>query len=137
MAKAFRDLKVWQLAMDLTAEVYRLTELFPKTEQYGITAQVRRCAVSIPSNIAEGSGRATKRDFANFVSIARGSNYELETQILIAVRLGFCSEKSASRTLGLSAEVGKLLKGLNAFLQLAPSVATPTAPKQKPRNLET
>ena len=117
MSKAFRDLVVWQKAMELTVAVYRITSDFPKAELYGLTSQMRRCAASIPSNIAEGSGRATRRDFAQFVCIARGSNYELETQIELAGRLGFVQKTSVEAILHRSAEVGKLLKGLLLHLK--------------------
>ncbi len=93
MSKAFRDLDIWQRAMDLTTEVYRLTEAFPKHEIYGLTSQMRRCAVSVPSNIAEESARNTKRDFANFAAIAKGSNAELQTQLIIASRLGYLHQE--------------------------------------------
>ena len=117
MSKAFRDLLVWQKAMELTVAVYRITSEFPKAEMYGLTSQMRRCAASIPSNIAEGAGRATRRDFAQFVCIARGSNYELETQIELADRLGFAQKASVDEILHRSAEVGKLLKGLLLHLK--------------------
>ena len=89
MAKSFRDLKVWNLAVDMSMLVYAVTAGFPKSEMFGLSSQMRRAAVSIPSNIAEGSARGTKKDFKQFVSIARGSNCELQTQLLIAARLGF------------------------------------------------
>lgn len=117
MSKAFRDLLVWQKAMDLTVAVYRVTSEFPKAELYGLTSQMRRSAASIPSNIAEGSGRATRRDFAQFVCIARGSNYELETQIELAGRLGFAERVAVEEILHRSADVGKLLKGLLSHLK--------------------
>ena len=117
VAKAFRDLLVWQKSMDLTQEIYSLTATFPKSETYGLTSQMRRCAVSIPSNIAEGAGRATRRDFANFVVIARGSNFELETQIILAERLGYLDQQSAEYVSSASADVGKLLRGLLAHLR--------------------
>ena len=87
MAKTFRELAVWQLAMDLTEQVYRATANFPADERFGLTSQMRRAAVSIPSNIAEGHGRNSTPDFRHFLGIARGSTREVETQILIAERL--------------------------------------------------
>lgn len=80
----YKDLKVWQLAVELAIDVYKIVELFPRTEIYGLTDQIKRSAVSIPSNIAEGAGRSTNKDYAHFVSIAHGSACELETQLLIA-----------------------------------------------------
>lgn len=117
MAKAFRDLTVWQKAMDLSVAVYAHSERFPKTEIYGLTSQMRRAAVSIASNIAEGAGRSTKRDFCQFVAIAKGSSYELQTQILLASRLGYLTPKAASELEAACIEIGKMLGGLSAFLQ--------------------
>ncbi|HUH61590.1 MAG TPA: four helix bundle protein, partial [Terracidiphilus sp.] len=88
MAQSFRDLHVWQRAMQLTVAIYRLTKDFPKEEQFGWTSQIRRSAISIPSNIAEGQGRSTNGEFRQFLSIARGSNCELQTQLEIARALG-------------------------------------------------
>lgn len=83
------DLHVWQEAMDLVQDVYRVTALFPKSEVYALTSQMRRAAVSVPSNIAEGAARNSSKEFYHFLSIARGSLSELETQIQIAQRLGY------------------------------------------------
>jgi four helix bundle protein len=104
----YRDLVVWRKAMDLVDAVYRLTRGFPKEELYGLTSQVRRAAVSIPSNIAEGHGRRTCRHFLHFLSIARGSIKELETQLLIAGRLGYANQAENSTVLDLSDEVSRL-----------------------------
>ena len=112
MAQSFRDLEVWQRAMDLTAAVYELTHSFPKQEIYGLTSQMRRCAVSIPSNIAEGSARATKRDFAHFITMARGSAAELETQLLLAVRLGYISQETHKEVEHLCFRVARMLTRL-------------------------
>ncbi|MFN8346085.1 MAG: four helix bundle protein [Spirosomataceae bacterium] len=91
---SFRDLLVWQKSMVLVTEIYRVTQLFPAQEQYGLTAQMRRCAVSIPSNIAEGYGRNATGDYKRFLQIAVGSLYELQTQMEIAKNLEFLSEGS-------------------------------------------
>lgn len=88
----YEKLVVWQKSMDLVEQVYRLTEKFPKDEIYGLTSQLRRCAISVPSNIAEGSNRKTKKDFCQFLSISSGSAAELQTQIKIGRRLGFAAE---------------------------------------------
>ncbi len=117
MAKAFRDLVVWQKSMDLSIAIYQLTECFPKIEVYGLTSQMRRSAVSVASNIAEGAGRSSKKDFCHFVAMARGSSYELQTQILLAQRLGYLSEKDTEQVEALVIEIGKMLSGLTAFLQ--------------------
>jgi len=86
--QSFRDLQIWQKSMELTVAVYRITQSFPREEIFGLTSQLRRCAISIPSNIAEGQGRSSEREFLHFLSIARGSNCELQTQVEIARRLG-------------------------------------------------
>jgi four helix bundle protein len=87
--KNYKDIVVWQKAIELVIEIYRVTAHFPREEMYGLTSQLRRAAVSIPSNIAEGQGRATKGEFIQFLGHARGSLCEVDTQILIARRLGF------------------------------------------------
>ena len=87
MDKPHKKLKVWQLGMEIVMDVYKLTESFPEGEKYGLTSQMRRCAVSIPSNIAEGAARNTKKEFVNFLHIAQGSLAELETQLEISLRL--------------------------------------------------
>jgi four helix bundle protein len=87
----YRELVAWQVAFELAKRIYQLTESFPKSEIFGLTSQLRRSSISIASNIAEGAGRSTKRDFSHFVTIARGSLNELETQYLLAQELGFCS----------------------------------------------
>ncbi|WP_282018951.1 four helix bundle protein [Salegentibacter mishustinae] len=85
----FKELKIWQKAIDLITEIYTKSQEFPKEELYGLTSQIRRSAVSIPSNIAEGCGRKTNKDFANFLGISLGSAFELETQLIIAKNLNF------------------------------------------------
>ena len=108
-AKSFRELVVWQKSIDLATSVYRLTGDFPREELYGLTSQIRRCAVSVPSNIAEGQGRMSTGEFRQFLGIARGSNFELQTQIEIARRLGLGNPKLMEEADGLSHEVGKML----------------------------
>jgi four helix bundle protein len=110
--KSYRELIVWQKAMDLAESVYKLTSGFPREEIYGLTSQVRRSAVSIASNIAEGQGRSSTRDFLNFLSIARGSLCEMETQVLLAERLGYVQGHDGSGILNQAAEVGRLINGL-------------------------
>ena len=89
----FRKLDIWQKSIDLTVKIYDLTKKFPREEMFGLTSQIKRCAVSIPSNIAEGSGRNTANDFNHFLGIATGSSYELETQLIVAEKLGFADEE--------------------------------------------
>jgi four helix bundle protein len=115
-ARNYRDLVAWQKAMDLCEKVYRYSKSLPKDEQYGLTTQLRRCAVSIPSNIAEGQGRGTDKEWARFLSIAYGSLRELETQVLIAGRLGNIDQPTVDKLLGLAGEVGRLINGLRRSL---------------------
>jgi four helix bundle protein len=112
MKPSYRDLRVWQHAMELVIKVYDETKNFPRGEMYGLTSQMRRAAVSIPSNIAEGKGRSTDRDRNVFFCHARGSLLELETQILIAQRLKFLEASRAGELTNLSAEVGRMLNAL-------------------------
>ena len=116
MAKSFRDLKVWNRAIDRSTLVYALTAEFPKAEIYGLSSQMRRAAVSVASNIAEGSARGTKKDFKQFVMIARGSNCELQTQLVIAGRLRFIEPEKINAAETLSHEVGQMLSGLSKYL---------------------
>jgi four helix bundle protein len=88
----YKDLKIWQKSVDLAVKVYEVTRLFPKEELYGLTYQLKKSAVSIPSNIAEGSGRNTKKDFNNFLGISYGSTCELNTQLIIASRINFLTK---------------------------------------------
>ena len=106
----YRELVVWQKAMETVTEVYRVTQKFPREETYGLTSQIRRAAVSIPSNIAEGQGRLTRGEFRQFLGQAKGSLAELETQILIAQNLGYI--ENPSPLLDRVAEVARLLNGL-------------------------
>ena len=112
MAQHFKDLIVWQKAMDLVAEVYRVTDAFPKREVYSITDQIRRAAVSVPSNIAEGQAHFSKAEFVHFLRHSSGSLAELETQILIAERLQYTDHTQSEALLKQVIEVGKLLNGL-------------------------
>ena len=112
MLQSYRELIVWQKAMDLAMLVYRLTESFPKREVYGLAAQLRRCGVSVPSNIAEGYGRGSRREYIQFLSIAQGSLKELETQTILAQKLDYSTSVQADRILAEAETVGKLLGGL-------------------------
>jgi four helix bundle protein len=110
--KGHRDLIAWQKAMDLVTDIYRITKDFPREEMFGLTRQIRRAAVSVPSNLAEGHGRTSRKEFHPFVANARGSLVEVETQIEIAQRLGYLSQKESVRVLGLANEVGRIVNGL-------------------------
>jgi four helix bundle protein len=107
--QSYRDLQVWQKSMELTESVYHLTRSFPREEMFGLTSQLRRCAVSIPSNIAEGQGRLNTREFRQFLGIARGSVWEVQTQLEIARRLGMGDPHSLDNAIGLSHEIGKMI----------------------------
>jgi four helix bundle protein len=107
--QSFRDLQVWQKSMEMTIVVYQLTRNFPHEEVYGLTSQMRRSVVSIPSNIAEGQGRLNTREFRQFLGIARGSNCELQTQLEIARRLELGDSQLLDKAESLSHEIGKML----------------------------
>lgn len=112
MVKSYQDLLVWQKAMELVTEIYRIAKLLPREELYALSDQMRRSAVSIPSNIAEGQARNSTREFINFLSVAKGSNAELQTQCLICVRLSYLTGSELETALALSDEVGKMLNTL-------------------------
>ena len=108
----YKDLVVWQKAMDLTDEVYSLSRSLPQEERFALSDQMRRAAVSVPSNIAEGHGRRTENEFKQFLAIAKGSVYELETQLCICLRQEYLSKEQAAQALSLCDEVGKMLTSL-------------------------
>jgi four helix bundle protein len=112
----YENLVVWQKAMELAELAYRLSEPFPKRERFALTDQLRRSAISVPSNIAEGRGRATKGEFRQFLGHARGSLYELETQVCLAVQFEYLSESVRREFMRSSIEVRKLLNGLMGSL---------------------
>ncbi len=116
MITAYTDLIVWQKSMDLVVEIYKLTESFPKTEQYGIISQMRRASVSIPSNIAEGRRRGSKKEFKQFLVIAYGSGAELETQIEITKRLNYANIEKYKNIDSLLSEVMRMLNKLSSSL---------------------
>jgi four helix bundle protein len=122
----YRRLEVWKEAMQLAIETYTVTQTFPKHELYGLTSQLRRAAVSIPSNIAEGRGRATKRDFCRFAIQARGSLFELQTQITIADALHYATSDDLARLTKHSEAVVRLLNGLIRHLSNASDPISPT-----------
>jgi four helix bundle protein len=110
--KDYRDLIVWQKAMDLVETIYRTTGAFPREEIYGLTSQIRRAAVSIPSNIAEGNGRHTTRDYVHFLGMAYGSVKEVETQVLIAERLQYINSVHSAELVQMTTEIARLISGL-------------------------
>ena len=112
MVQSFRDLVVWQRSLQTAVSVYRLTQKFPREEMYGLTSQMRRAAVSVPSNIAEGHGRLSTGEYRQFLGVVRGSNFELQTQLEIARALGIGDSKLIDETEGLSHQVGKMIYGV-------------------------
>ncbi|RYD40143.1 MAG: four helix bundle protein [Verrucomicrobiaceae bacterium] len=108
----YRDLLVWQKAMDLCVEVHNAALAFPKHEVFGLAAQLNRSVVSVPSNIAEGHGRRTTPDFIHFLSISRGSLNEVETQLILGMRYGYITEEAHEDLLERCGEVGRMLNGL-------------------------
>ncbi len=109
MTGSFRDLIVWQRAVDLSLAIYKLTASFPASEQFGLTNQLRRASVSVASNIAEGYGRSTKGEYLQFLGHARGSNCEVQTQLVIAGGLAFGSEAKRRHAESLCDEIGRIL----------------------------
>jgi four helix bundle protein len=112
--QSYRDLIVWSKAMDLVVEVYRVSALLPASERWRLIDQISRAVVSVPANIAEGQGRGTAKDFAQFLAIARGSLNETETYLMLAVRLGSLTREKIEPVLALLTEVSKMLTGLRA-----------------------
>lgn len=110
--KGHRDLIAWQKAMELVTAIYKVTREFPKDELYGLTTQLRRAAVSVPSNLAEGHGRNSRKEFHQFIGQARGSLVEAETQLEIARNLGYLDQATADDLLTKANEVGRLINGL-------------------------
>ena len=114
--ESYQDLLVWQKAMDLVVECYRLTQKFPANELYGLTSQIRRAAVSVPANIAEGFGRWHSKDFVRFLLNANGSLKEVETHLLISERLNLLHRSEMQKAMGLSEELGRMLAALRQKL---------------------
>jgi four helix bundle protein len=114
--KSFRELIVWKKSMDLAVGIYRATEKYPKREIFGLALQMRRAAVSIPSNIAEGQSRNSRNEFRHFLGIARGSHAELETQIELSSRLEMLKAEDTAIFMNLIEEIGKMLSGLKRSL---------------------
>ena len=118
MAQDYHELIVWQRAIELTVCIYKLTRFFPKEELYGLISQMRRASVSIASNIAEGRGRITPGEFRQFLGLAQGSTYELQTQLLVARKLGMGSDETLNEAELLSDEVSKMLGSFIQTLRL-------------------
>ena len=105
----FKKLKVWQKSIELVTQIYVITKTFPKEETFGLISQIRRCAVSIPSNIAEGSGRSSDKDTLTFLNYSLGSSFELETQLIIAANLSYVTSETSEALLAVVQEVQKML----------------------------
>ncbi len=114
----FKELKVWQQSVDLVVDIYQATRRFPSEEMYGLTSQIRRSSVSIPSNIAEGAGRIKPGDFNHFLNIARGSSNELETQLIIAERLNFIGKNESVEIFSKIDEIQRMITGLQKTLKV-------------------
>ncbi len=123
--RCYRDLAVWREAMNLALECYQLASSFPKHERFGLANQLQRAAISVPANIAEGHAREHTRDFLRFLSIAAGSVAELETHLIIAVRLGYQASDQMQQTLNKADEVGRMLRGLQKALHAKLSANNP------------
>jgi four helix bundle protein len=115
--QSYRDLIVWQKSVELVLEIYRATQDFPRAETYGLVSQLRRAAVSVPSNVAEGHARLSTGEYKQFLGHARGSLMEIETQILISQRLGYMNSGQSNILLNRATEVGKVLNGLLSSLR--------------------
>lgn len=117
MAKRYQELLVWQRAMEVVKDIYRLTAVFPVEERFGLTSQIRRAAISLPSNIAEGQGRLTKGEFRHFLGQARGSVFELETQLILSADLHYAKKEEVEQAIERTGEVSKMLNGLTKSLE--------------------
>ncbi len=118
--KTYRDLRIWKESLDLVESIYRITSELPGTEKFGLTNQLRRAAVSIPANIAEGHGRGSRQDFARFLFIARGSLAELETELVILQRLKFVQRSDLLPIWNQCQDIGKMMTGLIRSLRASP-----------------
>ena len=113
----YRDLRVWQIGIDVVGQVYEVTRRFPKSEVFGLTSQIQRAAVSVPSNVAEGHARGGTREFLHFITISLGSLAELETQLIIAHRLEYVDNETLGRVLLMCNDLGKMLRALQKSLK--------------------
>lgn len=114
-------LEAWSKAIELVTDVYKSSEKFPKEERYGLTGQIRRAAVSIPANLAEGAGRRSPKEFAHFLSNSQGSASELETELIIANRLGYLDEATFAKLIGQLERIGRLITGLVRHVRSGPN----------------
>lgn len=115
--RSYRDLEVWQMAMDLSVVCYRLTASFPREEQFGLTSQIRRSAASIPANIAEGNGRESTKDYIRFLRMSQGSLKELETHLILAERISMLDGQNCGPTLEMCDRIGRMIRSLIRSLE--------------------
>lgn len=115
-----QKLEAWSKAIELVTDVYKNSEHFPKEERYGLTSQIRRAAVSIPANLAEGAGRRSQKEFAHFLSNSQGSASELETDLIIANKLGYLDEATFTKLIGQLERIGRLITGLVRHVSVGP-----------------
>ena len=116
--KTHHDLDVWKKSIDLVTAIYKVTELYPKSELYGLTSQIRRCAVSVPSNIAEGAARTSTKEFAQFLSIALGSIAELETQLIVSNNLNYIEKAQFENMIEQIITIRKMIVGLKKSISI-------------------
>jgi four helix bundle protein len=114
--QSYRDLRVWKTAVDLTLEVYRITEAFPPSERFGLTSQLRRAAISVASNIAEGHARSTRGEYRNFLSVARGSAIEVEVQLFLAEQIGYVESPMLVKARGYCDSISRMITRLKRAL---------------------
>ncbi len=114
---SYKDLKVWQKSREIVKNIYDISGTFPKEEMYGLTSQIRRAAISLPSNIAEGNARQSRKEYKNFISIAKGSLAELETQLILSVDLGYVTEEKLSNIFSKINELERMLYSLRKSLE--------------------
>lgn len=114
----FKELKVWQRSVDFAVDIYKITQNFPQEEKYGLVSQIKRASVSIPANIAEGTGRRTDKDFNNFLGTSLGSSYELETELIISQKLNLLSDEEFKTSSKSLEEIQKMIVGLQKSLNI-------------------
>lgn len=119
-----QKLEAWSKAIELVTDVYRSSEHFPREERYGLTSQIRRAAVSIPANLAEGAGRRSPKEFAHFLSNSQGSASELETELIIANRLGYLDEATFAKLISQLERIGRLITGLARHISAGPNLTS-------------
>jgi four helix bundle protein len=135
--RSHKDLDVWQLSMEFVERIYALAKRLPDSERYGLISQMTRAAVSVPANIAEGNARGTRRDYAQFVSIARGSLMEVETYVLLAVRLEYVRQEAVDDLLALVTRISKMLGSLRRRLLQSTKTQSPKPTSESPIPSET